>query len=111
MDLTVTPQVPFNIVGVRFVSINTDAVKVYHYRTRIDFAAGDSAVVEVNGILKVVEIAEAPATTDYTGELKWIVCKVDTTEYINRLKEEVAIEKELRAIEKLAKERVKVKAV
>lgn len=93
---SITALQDFNTVGVRF----TDSNKEYTYKTNDTFELGDSAVVCPNGILKIVRISRVDETPqiDFGSnvEYKWIVQKIDTTNYANITDQEERMAVELR---------------
>lgn len=90
LDLLLAQNKDFTFVGVRFAGSST---KTYHYKTLEKFEEGDLAVVNVNGEFKIVEVIYTDCMLDLSSHInyKWIVQKVDTTEY-DRCRE---VEKEL----------------
>lgn len=54
--------------------------KNYYYKTNIDFAEGDMAVVKVGEIYKIVKIMKV-LEGEHEKATKFIVCKVDISEY------------------------------
>lgn len=106
------------VVAVRFQATlgedRNDRTKGYDYRTRLDLKPGDVAVVEVNGLLKCVDVMEVKASTHFTGgveSLKWIVDKVEVQEYLDRLAAEVQIQRELDELTRLVNEQRKLMKV
>jgi len=72
----------FKIVVVTFPG----SPKPYHYKTlEANINACDLVVVEAPGGFKIVEVLEVlnPLETEFSSryQLKWLVCKVDTTNY------------------------------
>lgn len=100
MNSIVTPN--WIVVAVQF---NNLVDKTYDYRAErvYEFAPGDTAVVETNGNLKVVDIVAVrqpgdPATKLDERELKWVVDKVDTWPYLARMAEVAAVQREMEEI-------------
>ena len=100
MNAIVTPN--WVVVSVGFDNL---VAKTYDYRAErvYEFAPGDTAVVEVNGALKVVDIVDVrqpgdPATKLDERDLKWIVDKVDTSVYLDRMAEVAAVQREMEEI-------------
>lgn len=93
---TISALQEFNTVSVRF----SDTSKTYTYKTKENFEAGDKAIVNPNGMLKVVTVIDVHETPqiDFGSniEYKWIVQKVDTRAYEAILAQEEAIAVELR---------------
>lgn len=106
---------PYKVARVRFHSgLESEAMsKLYEYRTRLDVKPGMSAVVEANGILKVVDIMEVvePHEATFQGELKWLVDTIDYTEYLDRLKRESEINQRLAQLSKEAENRKAIKRI
>lgn len=116
MELSVIPERHYTVVEVEFqrgFSANETNGKRYEYRTRLDVKIGDAVVVEVNGSLKVVTVmsVKEPGETNFKGQLKWLVDKINVQDYVDRLAEEKAIEQEEADINRLAIEHRKIKAV
>lgn len=81
----------------RTVSVSFNgADRTYTYITNLDFEVDDYAVVEVGGALKVVQIVSvAPDLRIAPGsdiQFKWIVAKVDFTEYEKNVRRNAHIE-------------------
>lgn len=98
MNSIVTPN--WIVVAVKF---NNLVDKTYDYRTNLSLEPGDTAVVETNGNLKVVDIVAVrqpgdPATKLDERDLKWIVDKVDTGPYLDRMAEVAAVQREMKEI-------------
>lgn len=99
IDLLLAQNKDFKFVGVNFTSFYNDhsqalkTGKTYHYKTTEDFEIGDNAVVDVQGELKIVRVVELDCLLSLSDNIsyKWIVSKVDKTEY-SRCQE---VEKEL----------------
>ena len=79
--------------------------KVYTYKAPIDLmlAVGDQVVVQVSQETKVVTVVEVHdiPNIDYTNSsihYKWIVCKVDFSEYNKLLEQERIIRQNLRQL-------------
>lgn len=90
LDLLLAQNKDFTFIGVKFQG----SQKTYHYKTLEKFEEGDKAVVDVNGELKIVEVVSIDCMLDLSSHIsyKWIVQKVDFTEY-ERCRE---IEKDLK---------------
>ena len=73
--------------------------KCYTYVTNLDFDCGDLAIVQVSGDFKVVQIdavapdLRIPPNSDI--QFKWIVAKVDLTEYKRNMARNEEIENTL----------------
>jgi len=99
IDLLLAQNKNFKFIGVNFTTFYSDSTKplkagkTYYYKTTEDFEIGDDAVVDVHGELKIVRITELDCMLDINTNIKykWIVSKVDKTEY-ERCQE---VEKEL----------------
>jgi hypothetical protein len=78
-------------------------LKTYTYKTLHTFNKGDLAVVNVNGVFKVVTITEIHDSPqiDIRANYKyqWIVSKVDTKDYEALTQAEEDFQKELRKVE------------
>jgi len=104
MKFDVIANVPWTSVTVIFPNGLDHVKKGYTYRTRLDLKLGDSVVVNVGNVLKVVEVVEVGVQERFAGkDLKWIVDKVNTDEYLARVAEEVSIQKELDELNELAR--------
>ena len=72
----------FKIVKVKF---NDTTSKTYTYKTLLDVYENDKAVVDVNGVLKIVDVIEVlnaqETSLDFNFEIKWLVDVVDITSY------------------------------
>ena len=106
--MSINPMVSFLQGEYTTVEVRFDLMsKLYTYKTRLSFTNGDFAVVNVNGVLKLVEVKvvhsvpkiDFKATFDY----KWIVCKVDTEEYTYNLVEEAKLQEHLDTMDRLHK--------
>jgi len=76
------------IVAVQFqrpTLMHSQDSRVYNYQTDHICSVGDMAVVETNGLLKIVEIIEVPAKREFKGPLKWLVDVVDMNSYLKHL--------------------------
>lgn len=78
------------IVGVRFQRpspLHVQNMRVYNYKTDQQCKVGDMAVVmDINGLLKIVEIAEVPSKHVYpAAQTKWLVDIVNMEGYIERI--------------------------
>ena len=63
--------------------------KEYTYKTDIDFEVGDIAIVKRGQDYKFVTVAtvDAPLDPNASFEYAWIVQKLDTTDFDNRLQD------------------------
>lgn len=88
-------------VGVKFTAREC----TYTYKTRLALAAGDEVVVETpsNG-LQVVTITRVDEEPDFDVnsviDYKWIVCKVDRTEYDAALARDAELHKEIAKVQR-----------
>ena len=77
--------------------------KHYTYKTIEDFEIGDFAVVKVKGILKIVKIASIDEVCDLNHssniEYKWIIKKIDLSEYERLIDIEKQFKDKLKKIE------------
>lgn len=91
----------YTTVDVRFENPG----KLYTYKTRIPFKRGDNAIVDVRGVLKLVEVVNVHHTPkiDYaaTFEYQWIVQKVDTTAYEKVLEGEAELQNHFNVLDRL----------
>lgn len=93
------------IVAVCFKGTGANyAGSVYHYLTDLPLKKGDEVIVDTpSGGLTVVKVAAVLADNSVTKATKWVVQKVDRTEYDRREEErrrKIVIETKLKAIEK-----------
>lgn len=86
-----------------FVAVNFQgSSKQYHYKTTLlNLAVGDQVVVATGAndklqVVNVVGIVEFDEIEDDSIEYKWVVSKVDTTEYEKCLEAEAKVMKALR---------------
>lgn len=91
------------IVAVTFASSRQQ----YHYQTNLDLAVGDMVVVGAPTTgYTVVKVASVDETvTGIETATKWVVCKVDDTEYTARIER---AEKRALILAKLKKEQARV---
>jgi hypothetical protein len=114
--MNLQPTAPWSYVQVCFMSDGARewGDKEYTYRTREVYEPGDYAVVNVNGVFKVVHVTSFtpfnPSNIRDSKKLKWIVCRVDVEAYTRREEEEEAVAKELEELTAEAKRRAAVKA-
>ena len=96
-------QTGYSTVAVTFM---TGSQGLYTYKTRESFQVDDLAVVEVGCEMKIVRVREVHAEPqidiNLTRDYKWIVCKVDTTNYREELEREKIFRKEMFKIESVA---------
>lgn len=87
INLILSENKDFKFVGVKF---DENAHKVYYYKTLLDFEVGDKAIVDspYEGLV-IVDVVEVKSALQVDGNFryKWIVNKVDLTEY-QRLNEQ-----------------------
>jgi len=78
--------------------------KEYTFKSDIDFEDDDLAVVHVNGIFKIVRIVSTDGIPDIDldaeFEYKWIVQKIDRTEYHRKMELEKEAHHKLMMLEK-----------
>ena len=84
------------------VTFNSNG-REYTYKTLMDYLVGDLAVVEVSNHFKVVEyvaVYQVPnLSVDSEIEYKWIVQKLDTTDYESCISSEKALSDNLRVLQ------------
>ena len=84
------------------VTFNSNG-REYTYKTLMDFEVGDLAVVEVSNHFKVVEVVAVDLvpnlSVDSEIEYKWIVQKLDTTDYESCISSEKALSDNLRVLQ------------
>jgi len=93
------------IVGVRHLE-GYDVNKIYYFKTDIeDLNEGDIVVIDSNNKLKLAEVVEAdPKLNENFVVKKWVVDKVDTTKYNERIQKEKRLKELKNKIDKRRKE-------
>lgn len=82
-----------NVVQVVFESGPTQ--KLYDYKTFLNLEIDDKCIVDVDGTLKVVKVVGHDTRSLEKRKLKWIVQKIDMTEYERLLLQEEHAEKKV----------------
>jgi hypothetical protein len=93
----------YTTVAVRFDA----ASKLYTYKTRLKLQRNDWVIVSVNDVLKVVQVVQVHATPQIDFEAKfdykWVVQKVDMSDYNTTLAAEAKLVEHIDAMERLHK--------
>lgn len=91
VNLVMAQNPKFKFVNVVFET-NRELLKhnkKYSYKTMLDLKEGELVVVKVGEDFKCVTVVEEDVTAqciaNETREWRWVVCRVDTTDYCNNL--------------------------